>query len=85
MPAEVASSAAADPGDDRASLVRQSVRRLPEKAREVILLHYFSGLSYEEIADTLETSPQAVHGRLIRARRKMAEDLRRNGLGRRES
>ena len=85
LPADVASPTTADAGDDRASLVRQSVRRLPERAREVILLHYFSGLSYEEIAGILKTSPQAVHGRLIRARRKMAEDLRRNGLGRRES
>ena len=73
-----------EPDDDRAGLVRQSVRRLPERAREVVLLHYFSGLSHEEIAAALGTSPQAVHGRLLRARRKMAEDLRRNGLGRRE-
>lgn len=84
LPAEIASTTTADPDDDRASLVRQSVQRLPERAREVILLHYFSGLTYEQIADALGTSPQAVHGRLIRARRKMAEDLRRNGLGRRE-
>ena len=56
----------------------------PRGSREVILLHYFSGLSYEEIAAALKTLPQAVHGRLIRARRKMAEDLRRNGLGRRK-
>ena len=48
------------------------------------MLHYFSGLTYQQIADTLGISPQAVHGRLIRARRKMAEDLRRNGLGGRE-
>ena len=85
LPAEMPATATANPGDDRASEVRQSVQRLPERAREVILLHYFSGLSYDEIADTLKTSPQAVHGRLIRARRKMADDLRRNGLGRRES
>ena len=47
----------------------------------MILLHYFSGLTHEQIAATLGTSPQAVHGRLLRARRKMAEDLRRNGFG----
>ena len=62
-------------------MVRQSVGRLPERAREVVLLHYFSGLTHEQIAAALGTSPQAVHGRLLRARRKMAEDLRRNGLG----
>ena len=69
---------------DRAALVRQSVTRLPERAREVILLHYFSGLTHEQIAAALGTSSQAVHGRLLRARRKMAEDLRRNGFDRRE-
>jgi RNA polymerase sigma-70 factor, ECF subfamily len=84
LPAETPAATTANPGDDRASLVRQSVERLSERAREVILLHYFSGLTHEQIADALGTSPQAVHGRLIRARRKMAEDLRRNGLGRRE-
>lgn len=85
LPAEIATATVTDPDDDRSSQVRQSVQRLPARAREVILLHYFSGLSYEEIAESLGTSPQAVHGRLLRARRKMAEDLRRNGLGRRES
>ncbi|HEY4759200.1 MAG TPA: sigma-70 family RNA polymerase sigma factor [Thermoguttaceae bacterium] len=73
-----------DPDDDSGEAVRQSVQRLPQAAREVIVLHYFSGLSHEQIAATLNISPQAVHGRLIRARRKIAEDFRRNGLGRRE-
>ncbi len=73
-----------NPGDDRREVVRQSVQRLPRSAKEVIVLHYFSGLTYEQIASSLDISPQAVHGRLIRARRILAEDLRRNGLGRRE-
>jgi RNA polymerase sigma-70 factor, ECF subfamily len=84
LPAEIAQATAAQPDGDQARMVRQSVGRLPKGAREVILLHYFSGLTHEQIAATLGTSPQAVHGRLLRARRKMAEDLRRNGLGRRE-
>jgi RNA polymerase sigma-70 factor (ECF subfamily) len=70
--------------DDSSEAVRQSVRRLPKAAREVVVLHYFSGLTHDQIAATLDISPQAVHGRLIRARRKIAEDLRRNGLVRSE-
>ncbi len=70
--------------DDSAEALRQSVRRLPKSAREVIVLHYFNGLSHDQISTTLGISPQAVHGRLIRARRKIAEDLRRNGLERRK-
>jgi RNA polymerase sigma-70 factor, ECF subfamily len=84
LPTDTACKEIAQPDGDRATLVRQSVGRLPAKAREVILLHYFSGLTYEQIATALGTSPQAVHGRLLRARREMAEDLRRNGLNRRE-
>jgi RNA polymerase sigma-70 factor (ECF subfamily) len=73
--------AASDPGDERAGLVRQAVERLPQSGREVVVLHYFSGLSHEQIAATLGISPQAVHGRLIRARRTMAAILSRNGFG----
>ena len=81
LPEEPIAAADTDANDGRLAIVRQSVRRLPERAREVVLLHYFSGLSYEEIAAALGISPQAVHGRLIRARQKMAEYLRRNGSG----
>jgi RNA polymerase sigma-70 factor, ECF subfamily len=84
LPTDVGAAADTGKDDDRAELVRRSVQRLPEKAREVVLLHYFSGLTHEQVAAALGTSPQAVHGRLLRARRKMAEDLRRNGFGRRE-
>jgi RNA polymerase sigma-70 factor, ECF subfamily len=82
LPTDVGAAADSGNDDDRAELVRQSVRRLPEKAREVILLHYFSGLTHEQVAAALGASPQAVHGRLLRARRRMAEDLSRNGFRR---
>lgn len=84
LPEEMPYTADSNPKDDKREAVRQSVQRLPQAAREVIVLHYFSGLSHEQIAATLDISPQAVHGRLIRARRKIATDLRRNGLIRRE-
>jgi RNA polymerase sigma-70 factor, ECF subfamily len=78
-------------GDDRvdsrethANLVRQSVQRLSAGAREIVVLRYFSGLTHEQIATVLGISPQAVHSRLCRARRKMADFLKRNGVGRRE-
>ena len=69
------------PDDDQKILVRQAVQCLPASAREVIVLHYFSNLTHEQIAATLDISPQAVHGRLIRARKKLTDYLRRNGLG----
>jgi RNA polymerase sigma-70 factor (ECF subfamily) len=57
--------------------VRQSVVRLPAAHREAVMLHYFSGLSHEEAARVLGVTPQAVHGRLQRARRAIAKDLNR--------
>ncbi len=74
--------ARANPGDGRSELVRRSVEQLPASGREVVVLRYFAGLSHNQIAAALGISPQAVHGRLVRARRKIAEDLRRNGLRR---
>jgi RNA polymerase sigma-70 factor, ECF subfamily len=38
----------------------------------MIVLHYFSGLTYEEMAIVFEVTPQAIHGRMQRARRKLA-------------
>ena len=61
--------------------VRESVQNLPIQQREVVMLRYFSGLSYEQIAETLGITSRAVNGRLTRAKRKMAESLERKGLG----
>lgn len=69
---------------DRENLVRQAMQRLSAGAREIIALRYFSGLTHEQIAAALGISTDAVHSRLCRARRKMADFLKRNGLGRRE-
>jgi RNA polymerase sigma-70 factor, ECF subfamily len=55
--------------------VHQALGRLSKSAREIIHLHYFSGLSYDEIARFLGISSQAVHGRMQRARRVLARWL----------
>jgi len=68
-------------GNGSMEAVRQSVRELPGSYREVVMLRYFSGLSYEEIAATLNISARAVNGRLTRAKRKLVERLRCNGFG----
>src|SRR5262249_50937275 len=49
----------------------RAVERLPAKDREVVRLFYFEGLSYEEIAERLHTTVQAVGPRLTRLRRKL--------------
>jgi RNA polymerase sigma-70 factor, ECF subfamily len=58
--------------DSRREQVNKALEQLSKSEREIIHLHYFSGLSHEEIARVLGISPQAVHGRMQRARRKLA-------------
>jgi RNA polymerase sigma-70 factor (ECF subfamily) len=55
--------------------VHDALQLLEEASREVVVLHYFSGLSYQEIARALGTSVQGVHGRMQRARRRLARLL----------
>jgi RNA polymerase sigma-70 factor (ECF subfamily) len=74
-------AAETDSGPPEIALVRQAVIDLPKSAREVVVLHYFSRLTHKEIATSLGLSQEAVHGRLVRARRILAERLRGNGLG----
>ena len=56
--------------------VNEAIAGLPRSAREIVQLHYFSGLSYEEISRTLQITPQAVHGRLQRAQRASPRSFR---------
>ena len=64
--------------DDLAMLrlrVREAIADLDDTSREIVLLHYFNRLSYDDIAKVLNLSAQAVHGRLKRARHKLADVL----------
>jgi RNA polymerase sigma-70 factor (ECF subfamily) len=78
---EAAAAPPAHGGPHPGDLVEQAVRDLPARAREVVVLHYYTGLSHKEIAASLGLSLEAVHGRLVRARRILADRLRGNGMG----
>ena len=60
--------------------VRRAVGKLRPREREVVVLRYYENASYEHMASLLGISIQAVNGRLIRARRRIAEYLRREGV-----
>jgi RNA polymerase sigma-70 factor (ECF subfamily) len=55
--------------------VRQVLETLPPDYRAAVVLRYWYGLSYREIATTMDTTESAVKSRLHRARRMMAEHL----------
>ena len=64
--------ALAETGELRA-LVRDAVEQLPELWRQVILLAYFQGLRYHEIAETLEIPLGTVKSRLHAAVARLTE------------
>ena len=71
-----------DSGSDEAMLrtVRKAIDKLPAVMKEVVILRYYDHCSYEEIADVLGLSRTTVNGRLTRAKRKLAQQLRRQGV-----
>jgi RNA polymerase sigma-70 factor (ECF subfamily) len=79
--------ALAEPNDDDSAgrevsdAVKAALGKLSPLAREVVYLRYYDGLSYEQISNVLGISEQAINGRLRRAKRKLAEHLRRDGFG----
>jgi RNA polymerase sigma-70 factor (ECF subfamily) len=78
---DLSTIAAESRDDDTAETVREATSKLSASAREVIFLRYYDGMSYEQISAVLGISEQAINGRLRRAKKKMADYLRRNGFG----
>jgi RNA polymerase sigma-70 factor (ECF subfamily) len=61
-------------------LVAEGIQTLPDGQREVLLLREVDGLSYEEIADTMQISKGTVMSRLHYARKKMMAFLVARGV-----
>ncbi|MBW2279509.1 MAG: sigma-70 family RNA polymerase sigma factor [Deltaproteobacteria bacterium] len=61
-------------------LVGEGIQGLPDGQREVLLLREIDGLSYEEIAETMQISKGTVMSRLHYARKKMVAFLRERGI-----
>ncbi|TKJ39526.1 MAG: hypothetical protein CEE38_02015 [Planctomycetes bacterium B3_Pla] len=75
------SQAARDNNDgENNDAIRRAIEQLPDAAKELIVLRYYSNLSYEQITSILGISPAAINGRLTRAKRKMAKYLKQNGF-----
>jgi len=57
-------------------LIAKLLAHLPEKSRQILMLREVQGLSYEELAQTLECTVDAVKARLKRTRQELDEKLR---------
>ena len=62
--------------DGLATALRCALNRLTPEQRACWILREMEGLSYEEVATVLHTSPGAVRGRLHRARPQLADELK---------
>jgi len=59
------------PGPE-ATAVRDALATLPHGQRAALVLHYYQGLTVEEIAPLLDVTPSAVKSRLVRGRAALA-------------
>lgn len=71
-----------DPGErsergDEDGLIRQGLKRLTEVEREVVLLHFYNGMTLAEAAEALEIPLGTVKSRLHAALTRLSEILKR--------
>ncbi|MEN6424909.1 MAG: sigma-70 family RNA polymerase sigma factor [Phycisphaerales bacterium] len=76
MPVQETSAGA----DETGEAVKVALNQLATEAREVVFLRFYDGLSYDQISAVLGISEQAINGRLRRAKKQLAEHLRRHGF-----
>ena len=69
--------------DGLREVVERLLRKLPESERSVMVLHYFNGLTCEEVSERLDVSLNTVKSRLYRARKRLEqeESMLRESLG----
>jgi len=66
--------------NEQQSMVQALLQELPEDYRQTVVLRYWYDLSYDEIAEMMDTTVSAIKSRLFRARRLLAEVGQENGL-----
>lgn len=65
------------------SELEKAIKELPEIYSDSVKLFYYSGISCDEIAQIMKTSPANVRKRLERARKMLKEKLERSGYNER--
>ncbi len=56
--------------------LRAEIAKLPERQRTALLLCHFQGMSYQQAADILEVSVEALESLIARARRRLKQTLK---------
>lgn len=59
----------------------KAISELPEMDRELLTLHYFSGVSMQEIAKIIGRKPAAVRQRMVRLRHVLKKKMEEQGYG----
>lgn len=72
-------SDAGDPWEEVRPLLDEAIERLSETDRRVLLLHYFDGLTFRQIASRIGFSNEAAQKRSVRALEKLAGLLKSKG------
>lgn len=74
VPLEETADVPVFPNQEQSALF-EAVQTLPKRYRETVHLYYYEGYSVKEIAKLLSVSETAVQTRLLRARRKLKNEL----------
>ncbi len=61
--------------DEIVAVIKSAIEKLPEEMKTAIVLREFEGMSYEEIAQTMECPVGTVRSRIFRAREAIDEKL----------
>jgi RNA polymerase sigma factor (sigma-70 family) len=62
------------------SLLREEIGKLPAKYRLPLILHYFGGMTSQDVSREMGCTPRTLAVRLFRARKLLGEQLRRRGV-----
>jgi RNA polymerase sigma-70 factor, ECF subfamily len=62
--------------EEGCSQIRDSIAELPDHLRAAIILYYYQGMTYSEIAEVLNCSIRGVETRLYRARKTLKQKIR---------
>jgi len=58
-------------------LLRKAIAQLPELLRTIVVMKTIDGLSYPEIAETIEVNEETLKNRMFRARKELAKHLKK--------